>query len=228
MLKRFHVPPDNDSAYVAVAIRRVGSGLHTGIMHRKNGGTFSLLHLRWHLDVAEEPPSTNYGWATPKLHSSRQRSVAALCRHIAKIYPAQGLPYALAYDKELKFNKADGKLLTGKGGRGFTCATFVLAVFESCGVSLLELTTWPPRPSDRTWQEFVIEELRKTPTADASHVEGVTQEIGCLRYQPDEVAGGCLLDAYPCKFEDVLGAASQLMTSLDDYYSKIAAAASGT
>jgi len=223
--ERLHNHPDNHPPFVAIAIRRTHTdgpppGLHTGIIYRAADDAVLLLHLGFHYQVANEPPSSRYIWAVPDIPDVRLRSVAALCRLVASIYPTEGLPYALRYDGTSTFSTENGRWLAGTGGRGFTCSTFVLALFQSCGISLIDWQTWCPRSSDLEWQRFIIQALQSQ-GADASHVAGVCSEIGCLRFRPDEVTGACLGTDYPVPFVTAISAGIVVLEALDQHYTAI-------
>jgi hypothetical protein len=230
MIERLGTHPGFDSPHIAVAIRRVPTngpppGLHIGIGYKKADGELSLLHLQFHRRIADEALSDRYALSVPDVPAARLRSVAALCRLVARNYINTGLPYALQYDRSHVFSTDSGKRLSGNGGKGFTCATFVLALFESCGLSLIDLATWGPRSSDRAWQQYIIECLRNDPAyeseEDVRHIDGVAAEVGCLRFRPDEVAGGCLATEYPATSLVAISAGMIVLEHLDRHYEKI-------
>ncbi len=86
-------------------------------------------------------------------------------------------------------------------GRGLTCATFVLAMFASHGIPLLQLSEWPDREEDRAWQEYIVGVLRKN-GADEKHVNAVNEQVkrGCARYRPEEVAAAGAAPDLPVGF----------------------------
>jgi hypothetical protein len=187
------------------------------MIYRAPDDTARLLHLRFHFDVANESPSNRYLWVVPDIPAVRLRSVAALCRLVANNYSTVGLPYALRYDGTQTFDTANGQWLAGVNGRGFTCSTFVLALFQSCGITLLDLPTWCDRPSDVEWQNHIVQVLRAHGT-DTSHLAGVASEIGCLRFRPDEVAGACLEEDHPVPFSTAISAGIAVQEALEQHW----------
>jgi hypothetical protein len=109
---------------------------------------------------------------------------------------------------------ASGELLSTTG-RGLSCATFVLAVFASLGIDILDLKTWKVREDDSVWQKQIVDIGRKMrPTAEDHWDYLITKELGCIRYRPQEVAVGATADEFPACFEDVIAPAERLAERL--------------
>ena len=90
--------------------------------------------------------------------------------------------------------------LLGPSQFGLTCASFVLAVFPAAGLALADYATWPSdRPGDRQWQEKIIQSLEGR--ADQTHLEHPHNEIGAVRYRPEEVAAATALAPPAVQFE---------------------------
>jgi hypothetical protein len=210
-MTRFHEKPYPESAYVAVALARfdLPDWYHTGVMHRHSDGSYTLLHLQWHCDLVDEAVDEVFKWAVPNIPPERLRSIAALCRLIHNTNATSGLPYAFSLESDMGFAGITGRLLLGRDGKGFTCATFVLAIFQSAGVPLVDLASWQKRPTDERWQNKILELMIKR-GVDTSHLDGVASEIGCVRYRPDEVTAACLVDMYPASFDAVTPLAEQV------------------
>ena len=124
--------------------------------------------------------------ATP-FNDEHEPHVAAMCEQIWKRNQDHGLPYGFRYD--VSSFRRDGTMVPGPNERGFTCATFVLAVFRTVGVELLQREEWPPRADDQERFEKLLKLLRKHCT-DEVHINAVRAETNSIRYQPLEVAGG--------------------------------------
>jgi len=188
--------------HVAIAVKQVSPGqFHTAILHRHELQGLSLLHLTWHYELRNEPPKESYIWVECALPSLRTRQVAAKCRLIWKRHKEEGLPYGLSYARGA-FDPLNGKLLLDPGSSGLTCATFVLAIFQTCGIQLVQAETWPRRDDDEEWQRQVVEALRQR-GAKQDHVAALCQEIGCFRFRPPEVAAASSLSAPPNDFYSV-------------------------
>jgi len=197
-----HVP-ENDMDFIAVAIGAVDKNqYHIGILHRQEGKPPELLHLAWHYKLENESalPADFSIWVKLNIPSSRQCSIAALCRRIWKKQNQSGIPYAFS-SPEKSINLPTGRYLLGPSRFGLTCASFVLAVFDSAAFPLAEYATWPSdRLEDRQWQEKIIESLKKG--ASQEHIQHVQDEIGTVRYRPEEVAASAAFVPPAAIFKD--------------------------
>jgi hypothetical protein len=100
--------------------------------------------------------------------------------------------------------------MLGPGAKGLTCATFILAVFNSVGVKLVDEEGWPIRQDeDRRFLEVVRN------FATSEHLALLEQEIneGCKRIQPQEVLGACAC-ALPATFDASCEAGAQILGKL--------------
>lgn len=195
-----------EQAFTAVALKQVGRGqYHIGIVHRRDRGLIDLLHLAWHHDLKNEPLRPGFVVVDPDLSPPRARSVAAMCRLVWQRHQSGGLPYGIKYT-EGRFDARTADLLLEGQTCGLTCATFVLALYASCAIPLLAVDTWKTRSDDVAWHRRVVEILRQT-GASLEHLESVEAEVGCARFRPVDVAGGCLVDERPASFEAATTAA---------------------
>jgi len=216
-----HFPDTNGIEEVAIAFRHFSTGqTHCGLLYRASDRSINMLHLQWHCDLHNESGvPAEYGWTVPAIPLERAKQVSQLCRLVWRKHPE--IPYGFHYVPCKLFSLVDGSLELQEGMRGFTCATFVLAIFERCEMSLLELETWPHRESDEVWQAHMLAVMRRrTPHIDTRHIEGVAAEIGCLRYRPEEVAGACLVRNLPASFEEATASAQLVLRSLEQYYAR--------
>jgi hypothetical protein len=180
--------------------------LHTGILYVNEAGEWRALHLEWHHRLVEQAA----GEVSPKASIAvvdlpRERAVvlAEMCSLVwEKFKTGRSLPYALRWTKA-GFAQ-DGRVALAGGQVGFTCATFVLALFDSAGLSLVQTETWPQRADDVSRQEEFVA-LLKAHGADGPHVLAVQAEIGCVRFRPEEVtnAGLFFFEERPVAFESV-------------------------
>jgi len=212
---RFSLPGEgvsNKPPACHVAIRNLGDGqFHVGIVYHEKA-KLRLLHFAWHYRLETEPfTSLEYACATPPLSDDRMRFLSALCRRIAAQRPR--IPYAIRWRAGTRFSKDGSIFVPHADCQGLTCATFILAVFGSIGVRLLDELTWKTRPSDIAWQRSILgvleaqlgnAEHRKHVVLAGElkkHIEHVRREVGSLRYRPEEVAGACTVAVLPADFE---------------------------
>ena len=175
---------------------------HCGISYDLNKG-FKALHLEWHhrLAFTEEPKEFTH-WIKPNIHKTRQLMVSTKCRRIRKYLDKIPIPYALLYD-QTTFNQ-DGMLTLGEKEHGLTCATFVLAVFNSCGIKLIDTENWPSRKEDTIWHELIIKVLNSSRSISQKHKENVANEKGCARFRPEEVGMSSTFAIQPGATEEII------------------------
>lgn len=186
----------SDPSHVAaVVICRTEQGnLHSGLLHRVSNARAAVLHLGWK-DVLSYDWKWLRLWAVPDVDPTVLTSIAGLCRLIWSEYESsRQFPYGLTFAQS-SFSSS-GQLILGEESKGLTCATFVLAVFNAVGVSLVDEQDWPIRKDDdRKFLEFV------RLFASSEHFAILEREVeaGCKRIRPDELIGACAC-ALPAKF----------------------------
>ena len=178
------------------------------VLHRRADGKAAVLHLGWQdtlLDAWQWPRL----WAAPEVEPERLFSVAGFCRQIwTRFQSSRQFPYALHY-VACTFD-ASGQLVLGEGGRGLTCATFVLAVFNAVGVKIVDEGSWPVR---REEDLRFVDSVRGF--ARQEHLAVLEKEArdGCTRIQPQEVVGACAC-ALPANFTDSSRAGECVLSAL--------------
>ena len=105
----------------------------------------------------------------------------------------------------MRFNSANGELMLGDG-LGLNCSTFVLTVFESAKVPLVDFNGWEIRPDDEISQRALLEKMRtgippNIPPAPPQHVQKVEAELPCFRVRPEEIAAAGMGDDPPANFD---------------------------
>lgn len=121
---------------------------------------------------------------------------------------ASGLPYGVRYEGA-NFERTTGELrLLSPTGHGLTCATFVLALFETIDLELLQLDTWQEREDDSRWHGVIVDAIRQcvqrsnSTTEDRAHPGLVADEAPCARFRPEEVVAGILrIESLPVSFD---------------------------
>ena len=121
------------------------------------------------------------------------RNLIAMCGVIGDRYAIkkEDIPYGTGYTGGV-FGLVDGGYLRDVTREsGLTCATFVLALFESVDWALVDRASWPADPErcDR-WREEVVSLLEQRGHVDQA--ERVRRDGACVRFLPTEVAGACL------------------------------------
>jgi hypothetical protein len=204
----------NEIASVAVAFGHSELGPHTGILVRETDGLINFYHMPLvRAPIQRSVLPKHFLWRAPSIPVERSDLVAALCRLIAARYREVGIPYSFKYTPDMVFNLSSGQFQKGTGS-GLTCATFVLAIFQSLGTQIVHYLDWPPRPDDHKWQEKMAKWLEKQ-GALKKEVEAARAEIPSLRYRPDEVCAACGITPLPAKFAETRQAADLLVAEYE-------------
>lgn len=185
---------------LVVGIARTQQGWHIGLYHRRRpNGVGHLLHLEHHLRLRnDDPTAASFGrmaWVIPALDELESSSLAARCRTIAKKQSEGRIPYGFVY-RGASFS-LDGELELGMGELGLTCATFVLAVFKSTSIELVERQSWPIRDGDESFRDGIVEVVR---SLDEEAAKALLAEPRCARFRPTEVAGATTVRPRPVTF----------------------------
>lgn len=205
--------PDRD-IIAAVVCRTEQGNLHAGLLYRDRGGVVGALHVGWENHLYNAWDDTRI-CAAPPIEPERRTSAAALCRRIWRRFQRDGtFPYALRYTGSTF--QPNGALQLSPDDHGLSCATFVLAVFQSVGVALIRIDEWPIRhEQDRafiTWLRHNVPP-HHTHVVDRIHLE---VEAGCHRVHPHEVVGACALLTVPGGFDDTAQAAATVLAKVDE------------
>lgn len=200
---------DQSMPAAAVLCKTERGNLHMGLLYRGRDGQAEVLHLAWHDNLSRE-----WGWrrmwAHPEVEPERLRSVGGYCRQIWKRYEAtKRFAFALGYHGTTFDVSGNPRL--GHGARGLSCATFVLAVLNSCGIELIHENDWPIRPGQDLAFVFGLESV-----ATSEHYQMLIEEVaeGCRRITPDEVLGACACVDLPADFAPARAAANEILTRL--------------
>jgi hypothetical protein len=169
--------------------------LHCGIIYRRDDDLY-ILHLKWHNLLSKDNdllPFTRYVYLKiDSLPDDRIESICAMCEVIYSRHNQRKIAYGIKYNYDTNFH--DGLVnINHNVSSGLTCATFILAVFNSLEIRLLNIETWKPRRSDLLWHQKIIDALQESSRrgyVSAEHLRLVTNERGCARYRPEEVAAG--------------------------------------
>ena len=128
----------------------------------------------------------------PSMNSIQQKAVTPLLEVIAQKVDNEkfNMPYGFKYDEYSYFDKENGFVL-GKDTSGFTCATFVLTLFRTFGMELIDLESWPSRAEDSEWEirtKQCCYSLKGFNDITREQILKMEKEIGSKRYCPHEVA----------------------------------------
>lgn len=182
-----------DSGYsISIAIKQIDEkNCHCAIIYLSGDGQVNLIHLGWDLKLIQsfvsEKHYGQYFFVQHNIHSFRQEDIADWLDYVYK-KNINNIHYGLFY-KETFFRES-GALKLGDNEYGLTCATFVLAVFISMDIKLINILDWEVRPEDIEWQKDTIMVLEATGDDSPEYrhyIDTLRKEIGCPRYRPEEV-----------------------------------------
>jgi hypothetical protein len=203
--------PYEEVDYVGVAIRRFSADqLHCALIYKLDEGELRLVHLRFHHDLERTTPAPPFRWAQISLDTDNKQILAVLIDAIG--HSATPIPYGLN-PLGIVFDKDTGELLPPPIGKGLTCATFIIAVFQTYGYTLVQEASWPSRQEDETWQRHILDALEAHATPE--HVEAARADVGAKRFRPEEVVGATIHHAWPVAFDNAHELAKQVLEDLD-------------
>lgn len=168
------------------------------------------LHLEFHhtLTFSEtfEHPEM-YIWDIPStIPESRLKSLAARCIKVIKNLDYQDIPYAIEYKGRRKFDKEGIYNSYSTGDEyGVTCATFILTLFDSVGINLLDWHNWEERLEDKVWFSKLIRLIeyhryRGDLEMSEDHLNNLKSEENCKKIRPEEVFVSAYCNDLPMKF----------------------------
>ena len=206
---------------IGVVICRTDQGnLHAGMLYVDENDIECVLHLGWEdylgTDWGSKSGLSHQLWASPPIDETRLDSIAGLCQLILERHKKdRKFPYALQFLGS-HFSE-DGRLVVGDGARGLTCATFILAVFRSFGIDLIDEESWECRREEDL--KFLLW-LSSRPGIALDHFSILRSEVnkGAKRIQPHEVLQACTQgeDELPVDFASVQRSSYRLLERLLD------------
>jgi hypothetical protein len=213
------VRPLSEMKFAAVAVGighpQFPNQLHAGIFHAAENAPPEMLDLAFHCILRNDAPESRYHWVQPPFDESRLRQLSAFCRRVWRKNSAKGLPYGFGLPNAV-FDPVTGEYLMRESQYGLTCASFVFAVFHAVGLQLADYVTWPAaRAEDKAWQMHIISMLEQY-AKDPPHVARVKDDIGAVRFHPQEVAASAAFAAInkPAAYADVTEAAETIRLQL--------------
>lgn len=126
------------------------------------------------------------------------------------------ISYGFRYSETSLFSMLDGSFKAADGTTGLTCATFVLAILRTAGVRLVKTASWPPASGVAAQINYLRHRIRNY--GPSAHTQRLSEEIGCARFSPSQVAGACLYDWHPVDYHSAeTGAALAMSAVVADY-----------
>ncbi len=169
------------------------------------------LHLQFHhnLIFSDSFDSPNmYIWGFPSgIPESRLKALVARCIKVINNIDKQDIPYAIEYKGKRKFDK-EGVYSSYTSGDeyGVTCATFILTLFESVGLEILDWKNWESRDEeDKVWflkliRLIEIQKAKGNLEITDEHLANLKSEENCQKIRPEEIYSIVHCSNHPMKF----------------------------
>jgi hypothetical protein len=218
---RFRRP---DDPALAIFIQRTPDGSHTGILFRMNG-VLIIQDLRWHEMFRSELCRHMPHFVMLGLEPEEEHNIRAMCRLIHERQNSRDpsreyrIPYAFRHGNNNRCNRNTGELML-VDGIGLTCSTFVLTIFQSVEVPLVNFDGWQHRADDEARHRALIDRMRTgfpqhgIPPASPEHVARVEGESPCIRVRPEEVAATGMFNDIPVTFEQLAPAGAWILAQI--------------
>ncbi|WP_156320517.1 hypothetical protein [Pseudomonas lini] len=205
--------PENGVA-VALSHSPLGGG-HLGIVFNETGGRLRLLELRWHLDlmVTDLPVESCWIVTSVDIPPTASKQVVAKIRAISRKLPKinYGIDFIAAK------GSFQGTVYSApKGSNGLTCSSFVLEVFRTATIPMIQEDTWCTSEANVSWGNSVCDYLERT-HVEAKHVQAVRSDIKGLRLIPFELAAAASLpkEQRPINYDTIQSFALQAQADLN-------------
>lgn len=217
------VTPFSEQGVLAVTICRPNPDqtppqYHVGVLYQDPDDLrCHFLHLAWHHRLERSlhpgvPPEGKHLWISPAIDPLDIGNVVAVCCDIWNANTDGKIPYGFS-DYTNFFNTETWRQIIGPNNIGLTCATFVLAVFKSAQIDLIQPNTWKDRPGDTEWKAQIVDTLKKY-QIEQSHIDQVKLQSKGLRYRPSDVAAAALTEA-PSAMDELAGSIREIEATVD-------------
>ncbi|MFC4338691.1 hypothetical protein [Cupriavidus numazuensis] len=179
------------------AVTRTVDQRHIAFLLEKDDGSWWLVHLGWDNHFLAQPiedghaRAGHYGYAPVSLLHEYNEFAFKNWLFDLQANNEGRIPYSIALSDQPYFDQ-QGNVKPFGIGEGFTCASFVKAVFEVYAIRLLDTGDWPVRESDAPWQRYILQKLRET-GGDPAKIAAQQPLIGQVaRLRPEEVLGAAI------------------------------------
>lgn len=159
-----------------------------------SGGASSFLHLAGET-LKAEPPKDSYKWPIPGFDDSIKKSAAAMCALIESCRP--NIPYA--FDRLGWAFDASGNITAGPPGKGMTCSTFVLAIFDAISFPLIHEEQWP-LGTEQADKWAIMATIFQGDRGQSEHARLAMTDENAPRIRPAEVVAATAEKSFPVSY----------------------------
>ena len=206
---------DNCKVGIVVSLNRSVQLSHCGVAYNIHD-TLRILHLATHKDIRVDDDWGHFlVWVKPNIPTIFQEAMIPFFEVIENKIKAGAyhVPYGFKYENYSSFDR-NGDLTLGKGSKGLSCSTYVITLFHSLGIDLVDIQNWPSRKEDLPWYAFIIDIFANNGMSN-DFIEGLKKEIGVPRFRPEETAvSSALMKGGPAKYTDIWAHGKELLEYL--------------
>lgn len=184
---------------------------HCGVIYSASGGSTSLCDFQNDAKLANRPVPKDYYWTKVRFSAEEVDQFAALIELVLEQPPP---PYSFVY-----LSSAIDIAGTIRQGAGFTCSTFVVALFEALRFPFIDVSTWQSRPGDD--DAFRAEFMGRNffgpgvmPTISQAAATRLMGEQMDFRIKPREVCGAATVEKYPVAFKQAVRAGERVAATI--------------
>jgi hypothetical protein len=174
-------------------MRHQTGDFHSGVLY-DNGAESRFLHLAGET-LKDEAPKDPYQWPIAGFDDSIKKSAAAMCALIESSRPQ--IPYA--FDRSGWSFDTTGAAISGPPGKGMTCSTFILAIFEAISFPLIQENQWP-RGTDQADKWTILAGIFKGDRAESEHAQLAMGDDSAPRIRPAEVVASSAERTFPVPY----------------------------
>lgn len=180
--------PFETNRFLGVVVTGTEEQRHTGILYRtEKDGEVSFLHLGFHYSLLRTTLKDDYCWLPLEGFDEDEQQSLAMWFHSIWENNGSRVPYGINFSTSRHFNSS-GAFTASFDDGGLTCATFVLAIFQDFGFTLIDSSSSYRRDDDILFQDKIVSLLADH--APPEYVASQRDFIGiAARYRPEEVAG---------------------------------------
>lgn len=215
MLRRPDEDPLEDCSLAFGICKITAEQNHVALIYKNEKSEPMLLHHGWHRDTRNHAWDNKY-YSVPfqSLDVELQETFADWALEVAPRLVKSEIPYGVFYNLKANFG-TDGKFIDRGDQSGHTCATFLLDLFYSYGLPLLDLMSWPEkREGDLEWQEKMLNILHNSGVIALDEAKR-QYSMKLRRFRPEEVASTAeLYINNPLKFDEVQASATAIVKQL--------------
>ncbi|MBL8792309.1 MAG: hypothetical protein JNM56_00235 [Planctomycetia bacterium] len=189
----------SDVRLMGIALQRTTPcTTHAGVVYRDTAGVLRVLHFAYHEMLRDEPCRGPFIFAIPALQDEDQEYLAEFCSRVYRVNQRGKLPYSFSFDPNLTFDRTG--LVVLNQNSGFTCSTFVVALFRSTGNPLVDSSTWPRSADavDIAARKYLLDAWRASGRPNlVTRASEIEPSIQTMRISPEQVAGAGLQRRLP-------------------------------